>query len=72
MPHDIPHHACPNVPAAWCQQASRTLDEAKVAACLSLILASAVSLQGSGQIGLSWFSPVGVPVWCAGRDALVL
>jgi hypothetical protein len=42
------------------------------AACLSLILASAISLAGSGQTGWSWFSFVGVPVWCAGRAALVL
>ena len=59
-------------PALRRQLAASTLDEAIGAACLSLILASSVSLEGSGQTGLSWFSLVGVPVLCAGRAALVL
>jgi hypothetical protein len=66
------HLTSPHEPVPRHQQASRTLDEAMSAGCLSLILASAVSLQGSGHIGLSWFSFVGVPVWCTGRAALVL
>jgi hypothetical protein len=62
-PHElVPRH----------QEAACTLNVAKGAACLSLILASAVWLAGSGQTGLSWFSLVGVPIWCAGRAARVL
>jgi hypothetical protein len=62
MPMTLARHACPNAPAAWRQQASRTLDEAMSAAYFSLILASTKSLACSGQTGSSWFSLVGVPV----------
>jgi hypothetical protein len=66
------HHATANGPAAWRQRCACALDEARGAACLSLILATAVSLAGFGQTGWQWACLLGVPVWCAGRAARLL
>jgi hypothetical protein len=51
-------------PTAWRQQAACTLDEAKGAACLSLVLSSLLTSAGFGHTGRRLLSRVGVPVWC--------
>jgi hypothetical protein len=63
------HYASSNRHAAWRMRTACALDEAKGAACLSLVLATLLSLAGLGQTGWQWTSLVGIPAWYALRSA---
>ena len=59
-------------PVTLRQRTAAGLDEARGAACLSLVLATVLSLAGLGNTGWQWASLLGVPAWLGLRTARLL
>jgi hypothetical protein len=59
-------------PSQWHRQAACVLDELRGAACLSLILATLLSLAGVSHGSWQWLCLIGGPAWVGLRAAKLL